>query len=346
MLAQSLIDRARSVDVRGAVARHVPIVTWLPAYPRSDLRPELIAALVSWAVGVPVALAYAGLAGMPAEVGLVTAFAALAAYAIFGTSRHLRVTASSTMAIMSTRSQLSSLVVSALMLITAIALAPLFRDLAQATLAAIVIVSVLGLIDLGEMRRFYDWRRLDLAIALVALVGVVTTDALTGLVIAAILSLTALLYRASRPDLVVLGRLSNENAFGDVERHADAHQIQGVLIVRIDTPLYFFNAQEATTQTLKRVTEDPSVRVVVADLGATGDLDVTATDMLAELHSELERRDVTLLLAHVKGTVRDRLRRTGFMSVLGEDHAYQTLTGAVNDAESRVTDSSVGTMKS
>ncbi len=96
---------ARSAELRkalpGLVARYVPISVWLRAYPRSWLRPDLVAALTSWGVMVPVALAYAGLAGVPPELGLVTAFAALAAYAVFGTSRHLKVTVSSTMAIMS-----------------------------------------------------------------------------------------------------------------------------------------------------------------------------------------------------------------------------------------------------
>ena len=82
-------------------ARYVPIVTWLPAYDRADLRFDAIAGIVSWGVMVPVAMAYAGLAGMPPETGLVTAFAALAAYAVFGTSRHLKVTTSSSVAILS-----------------------------------------------------------------------------------------------------------------------------------------------------------------------------------------------------------------------------------------------------
>ena len=86
---------------RALVARYVPISRWLPAYPRDWLRPDLVAALTSWGVMVPVALAYAALAGVPAELGLVTAFAAMTAYAVFGTSRHLKVTVSSTMAVMS-----------------------------------------------------------------------------------------------------------------------------------------------------------------------------------------------------------------------------------------------------
>ena len=83
------------------IAHYVPIVRWLPAYDRANLRFDAIAGVVSWGVMVPVAMAYAGLAGVPPELGLVTAFTALAAYAVFGTSRHLKVTASSSIAIMS-----------------------------------------------------------------------------------------------------------------------------------------------------------------------------------------------------------------------------------------------------
>ena len=84
-----------------SVARYVPILRWLPAYDHADLRFDLVAAVVGWGVMVPVAMAYAGLAGVPPELGLVTAFTALAAYAVFGTSRHLKVTASSSVAVMS-----------------------------------------------------------------------------------------------------------------------------------------------------------------------------------------------------------------------------------------------------
>ena len=91
----------RSRALLALAARYIPITVWLPAYSRAWLRPDLLAAVTSWGVMVPVALAYAGLAGVPPELGLVTAFTALAAYAVFGTSRHLKVTVSSTMAIMS-----------------------------------------------------------------------------------------------------------------------------------------------------------------------------------------------------------------------------------------------------
>jgi sulfate permease, SulP family len=191
-----------------------------------------------------------------------------------------------------------------------------------------------GLIDPAEVRRYYRWRRTDLALTIVAMVGVLTTDALTGLLIAAVLSLIALLYRASRPDLVVLGRMPGTDTFVDVARHTEAEPVEGVLVLRVDTPLYYFNAQEATTQILQRVDERDGIHTVAVDLGATGDLDVTATDLMSELYGELQRRGIVLRLAQIKGIVRDRMRRTGLMAVLGEEQVYPNLAMAVAAATS------------
>jgi MFS superfamily sulfate permease-like transporter len=88
-------------ELRAAVPRFIPILRWLPAYDRTSLPPDVLAGITSWGVMVPVALAYASLAGLPPAVGLITAFAALGTYAIFATSRDVKVTTSSTVAVMS-----------------------------------------------------------------------------------------------------------------------------------------------------------------------------------------------------------------------------------------------------
>ena len=95
-------------------------------------------------------------------------------------------------------------------------LAPLFENLPNAVLGAIVIAAVLGLMDVGELRRYAATRRTDFILAMVALVAVVTTTVLVGLVIAVLLSLMLVLYRASRPYVARLGKLSGER--GDVRR--------------------------------------------------------------------------------------------------------------------------------
>lgn len=554
----------------------VPIVGWLPRYPTADRRADLIAGVTSWGVMVPVALAYASLAGLPPEYGLITAFAALSAYAVFATSRHLKVTTSSTMAVMSVslvaplaagdpgrfaalsaalalvvgglliaggllrlgfisefmakpvvtgfvfgvavtvivgqlpkllgvpagsgsvidqlrqlvvelpetnvwtlaigtvslalilvlrrvapripgalvalvlgivavsaldldarygvaivgeiatvrptpglpaivlndilfllagaagvvflavgeslgaarsfatkhhyeidgdqelvalgganlasglfggfivdaslsqsataeasgaRTQVSSLVTAGLVLATALVLAPLFENLPMTVLAAVVIASVLGLLDTAAIARYWSWRHSDAVLAVIALVGVIGTDVLTGLTIAVLLSVSLLLFRASRPYLAVLGRLpSTPPAYVDVTRHETAEAVPGLLLLRIDAPLYFFNATVARAQILASVDQvDPVPRTVVIDVGSTTDLDVTTAEMLRQLTVDLADRGTVLALAQARGAMRDRLARTELFGVIGGDHIHLSMSEAVAVESRRAT---------
>jgi SulP family sulfate permease len=237
-----------------------------------------------------------------------------------------------------TRTQLSSLLTAVLVLATAIVLAPLFAPLPQAVLGAIVIASAINLVDIGEMRRYWAWRRSDAALAAVALVGVLITGVLAGLVLAVLLSLSLLLYRASRPYIAELARLAGEPpVYSDRTRHPNAIGVPGVLLARIDAPLYFFNVTVARSQILDLVdAAEPRPGVVIIDIAATGDLDVTSSDMLGQLTTDLEDRAVGLALVQVKGAVRDRLRRTGLIERIGEEHLYRTMAEAVAAEQGRV----------
>jgi MFS superfamily sulfate permease-like transporter len=229
------------------------------------------------------------------------------------------------------RTQLSSLVTAGLVLATALLLAPLFANLPMSVLAAVVIASVVGLIDPGEIERYWSWQRADGVLAVVALVGVISTDVLTGLVIAVLISLMLLLYRASQPYLDVLGREPGEPpVYVDVARHEGAEAVPGLLLLRIDAPLYFFNASVARSQVLERVDQArPRPATVVIDVGATTDLDVTTAEMLAQLEVDLTDRGVSLALAQARGQVRDRLERTGLLTAIGEDRIHLSMSVAV-----------------
>jgi MFS superfamily sulfate permease-like transporter len=238
---------------------------------------------------------------------------------------------SATAEVAGARTQLSAMVTSGLVLATALLLAPLFADLPEAVLAAIVIAAVLSLIDVAELRRYWAWRRTDALLAAAALIGVAATDVLAGLVIAVLLSLLMLLVRASRPYLAVLGRMPGDRAvYADLDRNLGASGVPGLLIVRLDAPLYFFNASVARSEIVTLVDgQAVPPRVVILDLGATADLDVTTTDMLAQLIDELEARGAALALAQAKGRVRDRLGRTGLIERLGSDRIHFSVAQAV-----------------
>jgi MFS superfamily sulfate permease-like transporter len=192
---------------------------------------------------------------------------------------------------------------------------------------------VLGLIDVGELRRYWAWRRTDFVIAIAAMIGVLLTTVLAGMVLAVMLSVAFVLYRASRPYVAALGRMPGYRAtFADMARHEDAEPVPGLVIVRLDAPLYFFNANVAKTQILELVAaRRPEPQGVLIDLAATADLDVTTADMLRELHADLRARSIEVLLAQVKGPVRDRMRKTGLMAEMGEDRVYMSIGSAVTD---------------
>jgi MFS superfamily sulfate permease-like transporter len=191
--------------------------------------------------------------------------------------------------------------------------------------------------DVPEMVRYWRWRRTDFVVASVALVGTVLTTVLIGLIIAVLLSVVFLHYRASRPYIAALGRVHGYRAtYGDVQRHPGAELIAGLVIVRVDAPLYFFNSNVAKAQILGMVeARDPPPQGVLIDLAATSDLDVTTADMLFELVDDLEDRSIEVLLAQVKGSVRDRMRKTGLMARIGEDRLYLSVGTAVTDFQRR-----------
>lgn len=227
------------------------------------------------------------------------------------------------------RTQLSSLVSSGLILLVVIFLAPLFQNLPNAVLGAIVLSSILGLFNFAELKRYYAQRKTDFYLACTALVGVVFTDVMTGLLIAVMLSLVMLLYRASRPYIAILGR-SPEYAgqFWDISRHPEAGQVPGLVILRLDAPLYFFNANVARSQILEQV-RLKKPKAILLDLGASADMDIGTADMLTSLISDLRKEGIELLFAQVRGSVRDRMRVTGLLGHIGQTHIYPSVDAAV-----------------
>jgi len=570
--------RAALAQARNAFPRFVPVVEWLPCYDRKLLPLDLIAGLTVWGTSVPTALAYAGLAGLPAQAGLYTAMMALLVYAIFGTSRHMKVTTSSTMAVMSAaiiaplaggdaaayaalsamlaliigimllaagiirlgfiadflskpivtgfvfglamviiigqapklfgvpsasgnffqqlfallfnleqtnpytlavsigsfvlifalrrwlpripaglvlllvaivastvldlaakgvaiigaiptglpqfgfpsvslftlpfliagaggmvflavgeslgtarayaakhryqidadqellamgaaniatsfsqgftvdaslsttataenagnQTQLASLVTAGMLLLTVLFLAPFFTNLPNAVLGALVIVSVLGLLDVAEFRRYRASRRTDFYIALVTLLGVITSDVQTGLIIAVLLSLVMVIYRASRPYIAILGKVPGDaGAYSDMVRHPENQPVPGLIIFRMDAPLFYFNASVADKQIrdLVRKTQPPP-KAVLLDLAASGDLDIVSSDMLFDLVKDLREQGIEVLFSQVRGSVRDRMRKTGLMSAIGEGRVFSSVDAAAQNLLRRQADAS------
>jgi sulfate permease, SulP family len=224
------------------------------------------------------------------------------------------------------RSQVSSLTAAVFVVLTMLLLTPLFHNLPDATLGAVVIFAVWGLMDVGALQRYWRLRRLDFLFALVALLGELVFDVLPGLLIAVALSLVVLIYRASRPHLAVLGRAAGQATFASVDYHPEDATPPGLLIVRVDAPLFFAN--DTTTQRGIRALigrANPRPHAVLLDLETSSELDTSSADMLAELADELKAGGITLALARVRTPVRMMLENTGFIETIGADHIYPSV---------------------
>ena len=209
------------------------------------------------------------------------------------------------------KTQLSSLIAAALVLLTGAFLAPLFKDLPQATLGAIVLVAVSGFFRVDELRRFAGLRRSAIVFALTALLGVLALGILRGLIVAAGLALVVVIQRLSRPDVAALARDRATGAWGRADRHPEWSTERGWLFARVEGPLFYANAGSVKDRILELARRPPQPRVVVLDLAQSADLDVETLDALAELADGLFVSSTELRLSSAGTHVAELLRRSG-----------------------------------
>ncbi|WPB74947.1 SulP family inorganic anion transporter [Archangium violaceum] len=230
------------------------------------------------------------------------------------------------------RSQVSSLVAAGLTLLVALFFTPLFRALPEATLGAIVVVAVSGMMEVGELRRLFRMRRADFAVAMAALLGVLVFDVLPGLLLAVGLSLFLTLYRASLPRLSELGRAAGTLDFVDMRHQPSARPLPGLMVLRPNEGIFFANAESLREEILERIRRNPRpVKSLLLDLEVTTDLDVPGADMLADLHEDLENLGVTLLLARALAPTQGMMEHTGVLEKVGREHLYPHVLGGVVD---------------
>ncbi|MFN7148833.1 MAG: SulP family inorganic anion transporter [Microthrixaceae bacterium] len=202
--------------------------------------------------------------------------------------------------------------------------------LPSATLAAVVIVAATSLVDLRAVARLARMSRTETVLSLAAFLGVALVGVLQGIVIAVGLSFVAFVNQAWRPYRTELVRVDGVKGYHDVDRHPDGLRIPGLVIARFDAPLFFANGAifDDYVRSLVDAAPQPVRWVVIAAEPITG-VDTTAMDELIELDEHLERHDIALRFAEMKGPVKDRLIHLGLGERFPPDHFFPTLGTAV-----------------
>jgi MFS superfamily sulfate permease-like transporter len=215
----------------------------------------------------------------------------------------------------------------ALLLVAAPAL---LRHLPSSALAAVVIASAIGLIEITDLRRIYRIQRWEFWLSIGCFVGVAVLGAIPGIGLAIVIAVIEFLWDGWRPHSAVLGRADGVKGYHDLTRYPQARLIPGLVLFRWDAPLFFANAELFQERVLDAAAASPTpVRWLVIAAEPVTSVDVTAADVVAELDETLRAAGIELCFAEMKDPVKDKLKRFGLFAQLGEETFFPTLGTAI-----------------
>jgi len=228
------------------------------------------------------------------------------------------------------RTQLASLVNASLVILTLLFLMPFFQNLPQATLGAIVIHAMIGMINPGYFRQLYRISRPEFWYSLVAFLGELILGVLPGLLLGVILSLLALIRQVTRPGTAIIGRMPEDGTYRNVTLYPQAETVPGLLIFRFDSPLIFSNSDYFTRAVQQHIAAaEAPVHKVLVNAETMNNIDTTGTDQLIKLGEELGKDGIQLTFAEVRDPVREMMRMSGAEEAIGADNFYPSVSAGV-----------------
>ena len=240
------------------------------------------------------------------------------------------------------RSGLASVVTALLVALTLLALTPLFAQLPQAALAALVMVAVAGLIDTHEPAHLWRVRRSDALTLGVTFAATLLIGVEPGIVIGVGFSLAVFVWRSAFPHVAVMGRLDQLGVWRNLSRYPEARPAPHLVVLRPDASLYFANATYLRDVVERALAEREEVRGLVLDLSAVNDVDAVGLGSLERLLAELDQRGLEVHLAGMKGPVRDVAARAGWQERHAERAFHPGIDHAVLAAEAACAQRSAG----
>ncbi|PWJ39950.1 SulP family inorganic anion transporter [Sediminitomix flava] len=223
---------------------------------------------------------------------------------------------------------LASIISSFIVGLTLLFLTKPFFYLPNTILAAIILVSVISLIDLNTIKRLWIADPKDFGMMLITFLGTLFIGIQEGIAIGILASLLSVIYKASQPHLAVLGRIPDTTFYMNVERY-DTVQNDEILIIRIDGQLFFANADRIQKQILQCLQKKEKAKTLIINAKAISTIDYTALEMIDELFEVLQKRGIQLSFSNLNGPVRDVLIRTNYVSKVGDSHFFMNVDEAV-----------------
>ncbi|KAL7082469.1 hypothetical protein ACP275_14G100400 [Erythranthe tilingii] len=233
----------------------------------------------------------------------------------------------------------SNIVMSIVVLLTLEVITPLFKYTPNAILASIIISAVVGLFDYQAMILIWKIDKFDFVACMGAFFGVVFISIEIGLLIAVAISFAKILLQVTRPRTAVLGKIPRTSVYRNTQQYPEATKVPGVLIVRVDSAIYFSNSNYIRERILRLLSDEEEnhkendqsrVQYLIVEMSPVTDIDTSGIHSLEDLQKSLGKRHIQLVLANPGQTVLDKLHASEFASKVGEDNIFLTVGDAVS----------------
>ncbi|XP_029124283.1 sulfate transporter 1.3 [Elaeis guineensis] len=233
---------------------------------------------------------------------------------------------------------ISNVVMSTVVFLTLLLITPLFKYTPNSILASIIITAVIGLIDFEAAYLIWKTDKFDFVACMGAFFGVVFKSVEIGLLIAVSLSFAKILLQVTRPRTALLGNLPGTTIYRNIEQYPEATKVPGVLIVRVDSAIYFSNSNYVRERILRWLTDEeeeikerelPRINFLIVEMSPVTDIDTSGIHAFEELLKSLEKRKVQLTLANPGPVVIEKLQSSKFTELIGNDRIFLTVADAV-----------------
>ncbi|KAK3150551.1 hypothetical protein QOZ80_3AG0234650 [Eleusine coracana subsp. coracana] len=232
------------------------------------------------------------------------------------------------------KTAMSNVIMSVAVMVTLLFLTPLFYYTPLVVLSAIIMSAMLGLIDYPAAIHLWQVDKVDFCVCIGAYLGVVFGSVEIGLVVAVSISILRVMLFIARPRTTVLGNIPNSMIYRRMDQYATAQTVPGVLVLRVDAPIYFANASYLRERISRWIDDEEertqgkgetAVQYVVLDMGAVGSIDTSGTSMLDELKKSLERRGLQIVLANPGSEVMKKLNSSKVLEAIGHEWIFPTV---------------------
>ena len=231
-------------------------------------------------------------------------------------------------------SPLASIITACLVGLTLAVLTPLFFFLPKAVLGAIIVLAVLPLIDTHTLKHAWNYDRTDAFSMLITFFTVLAIDVESGILAGIVMSIGLYLHRSSQPHIAIVGQVGDTEHYRNIDRHT-VKTDKEVLAMRVDENLYFANTNYLEDTIMRLVADNKSINHVVLICSSISFIDTSALESLDDILYRLEKANIQLHLAEIKGPVMDKLRDTAFLKKIGEENIFLSTHQAMGSLKTR-----------